>query len=226
MYSVETTKPNNDLVAEPAEIADDGYNQVSNEDITSRYSGHFRQNSGESISTVATFATATEGRVLEEAPQEEVWVDRHSEADSRQSDYPSKHKFDRRAQQPSAETLQQAREIRVETAMNNPPNTKSPSFSPVTPTPTSQTNALPLHSGLDLLSGLSAPEDGVPRKAIELNDRDKELVDRLIQSLSNLCIKLYTGTMDGGGRYESRVWRRRIDAARRVLDGETNGEAF
>lgn len=230
MYSVETTKPNNDLVAEPAEITDDGYNQVSNEDITSRYSGHFRQNSGESISTVATFATATEGRVLEEAPQEEVWVDRHSEAESRQSDYPLKHNFDRRdQQQPSAETLQQAREIRVETAMNNSSNTKSPSFSPVTPTPTSQTNALPLHSGLDLLSalsGLSAPEDGAPRKTIELNDRDKELVDRLIQSLSNLCIKLYPGTMDGGGRYESRVWRRRIDAARRVLDGETNGEAF
>lgn len=228
MYSVETTKPTNDLIAEPTEIDDDNYGSAFNEDSTSRYNGHLRQNSGGSISTVATFATATEGRVSEEEPEEE-WVNRRPMAGSWQPDYPLRHKFNMNGEQATTERLQQAREIRVDTAVNkSPKTTKSPSFSPTTPTQLPNANTVSPHSSLDLLSALSASsraEDGFSGKSIELNDRDKELVERLIQSLSKVCIQLYNGTVDGS-RYESRLWRRRIDAARRVLDGETNGEAF
>ena len=228
MYSVETTKPTNNLVAEPSEIDDNDHGSLSNEDSTSRYSGHLRQNSGESVSTVATFATATEGRASDEEPEED-WVNRRPMAGSWQPEYHSKHKSDRNGGQATTEGLQQAFGIRVDTAVNKPSNTtKSPSFSPNTPTQLPYANTVSLHSSLDLLSALSGSsgtEAGGPGKTIQLNDRDKELVERLIQSLSKVCIKLHNGTVDGG-RYESRLWRRRIDAARRVLDGETNGEAF
>lgn len=223
IYSVETTKPSNSLFAEPAEV-DDISNSNTDGELYPRHNGHLRQNSGESVSTVATFATATEGR-----EHEEEWFHRRPVAGSWESDYPSKRNFNMTNHDTLSDRSEHAPEIRVATAVNKSPSTNtSPSFSPHTPTQSPPAAASSPSSSMDLLSALSSlspTHNGTPGRSIQLNDRDKELVERLIQSLSKVCTNLHIGTIEGG-KYENRVWRRRLDAARRVLDGETNGEAF
>lgn len=74
-----------------------------------------------------------------------------------------------------------------------------------------------------------------PSKPIKLADGDRDLAERLVRSLTQVCISLEAACASaiGGGhtsssasKHEARVCRRRLDAARRVLDGEVNGEAF
>ncbi|CAD6446694.1 fe35d5e5-953c-4c10-84ce-61719043794c [Sclerotinia trifoliorum] len=50
-----------------------------------------------------------------------------------------------------------------------------------------------------------------------LSDDDQMLVERLVASLGK-CISGLQNTE--AGNYDSRIWRRRLDAARRILDGE------
>lgn len=50
-----------------------------------------------------------------------------------------------------------------------------------------------------------------------LAKEDQLLVERLVASLGKCVLGLQEA---GQGDYEGRVWRRRLDAARRVLEGE------
>ncbi|MCJ1271751.1 hypothetical protein MMC22_011656 [Lobaria immixta] len=233
IYSVETAKPFNDVVEEFNNIDDDNYRlhaKASDGDLNSRLNGHVRQNSGESVSTLATFATATEGGGGDEVTEEEEWTNGSPMAGSWQPDYPSKRKFhldNRNA--PTSHTSRNNHEHRVirssPSAMDDAgsageDSTPTQSFTRLaTPPPTTP------QSPIDVLSAFSALKGGTPAKAIQLGDGDKELVERLIQSLSKVCVELHAGDVEGG-KYENRVWRRRLDAARRVLEGEVNGEAF
>lgn len=212
--SVETAKPFNDVAEEFNDIDDGNPNSPAkgpDGDLNSRLQGHLRQGSGESISTLATFATATEGGDVDEETDEEEWTNGRPMAGSWQPDYPSKRKFHIDSRNtPASYILRNDRE--------NP--TPTPAFSHLA-TPPSTTPQSPI----DVLSAFSASKDGAPANPIQLGSRDKELIERLIQSLSKICVQLHAGDLEGG-KYENKVWRRRLDTARRVLEGEMNGEAF
>ncbi|KAI9819827.1 MAG: hypothetical protein M1827_006396 [Pycnora praestabilis] len=73
-----------------------------------------------------------------------------------------------------------------------------------------------------LVSSLKAPSPdskGSATPGLQLSKDDKILVERLIDSLGKVCVHLHAGS-DEAGKYKGRVWRRRLDNARRVLDGE------
>lgn len=67
-------------------------------------------------------------------------------------------------------------------------------------------------------------EEAGPASSLQLGDRDEELVERLVKSLAKVCGHVHESGAEGS-QYEARVFRRKLDAARRVLDGEMNGEA-
>lgn len=54
-----------------------------------------------------------------------------------------------------------------------------------------------------------------------INNHDERLLELLFQSLGNVCMDLQTITTSAEpDEKEARILRRRLDAARRVLDGE------
>ena len=239
VYSVETAKPFKD-VAEGFNYTDedDDYNLTttgSGDDLATRQSGHFRQSSGESVSTMATFATATEGQGGDQEADEEEWTNRRPMAGSWQTEYSSKRKFNIHSRDaPAFNVPRGAHEAGSTVVTQGLLSATSTHHAEETTTPTrsstdvrSPEGAAP-HIPLDLLLALSVStpsREGATAKAVQLGDRDKELVERLMQSLSKVCVQLHTDDLEGG-KYECRVWRRRLDAARRVLEGEVNGEAF
>jgi len=170
MYSVETTKPSNAMDEAPKTNGK-----------------HLRNGSVESISTVATFATATEGRDVE--VDEGELTPRRAASNGKINGSPRKA-FKRGAFTPDNGSAS---------------STSSP----------------------DLLSHLAAfapPKEGMRGKPFHLTDSDKELAERLVRSLVKVCSELDALTAEGV-KYEARVCRRKLDAARRYLDGEVNGEA-
>lgn len=210
VYSVETAKPYNDVAEEFSDSEEEDYDLAAKDsgfNSTSRPRNHLRQSSGHSVSTTATFATATEGRDEDEV-SEHGWTNGRSMAGAWQSDHPSNRKF------------------RVETSDTSARPDET------TPTQSSTNMALQPPRGraiLDQLSTLPAfgpAATGVSIPPLKLADGDSELVGRLIQSLSKVCDQLHIADAEGSGKYEGRQWRRRLDAARRVLEGEVNGEAF
>ncbi|KAL9006219.1 MAG: hypothetical protein Q9188_001043 [Gyalolechia gomerana] len=231
MYSVETTKPSN-VTTEPSEVSsDDNASLVENgpEDDSSgaQRIAHERKGSVESVSTVATFATATEGEGLDEDVDEEEWVYRRPMAGSWEPELPSHRKVAAGGE----ESPRQASKAIKHTAMQNmsPPmpmtngieNDQSHLESlKITQPPEERTPNL-----LAFLTTKLALKDGVAAQAIELNDSDKDLAERLVRSVAQVCSQLQAFSMEGN-KYGGRPWRRRLDSARRILDGETNGEVF
>ena len=78
---------------------------------------------------------------------------------------------------------------------------------------------------LSYLASMAPGEDVGSASSLQLGDRDKELVERLVRSLAKACGHVHELGPEGS-IYEARIFRRKLDAARRVLDGEMNGEAF
>lgn len=233
IYSVETAKPFNDVAEEFNDIDDGNHNSPAkgtDGDPDSRLHRHLRQGSGESISTLATFATATEGGDVDEATDEEEWTNGRPMAGSWQPDYPSKRKFHINSRNaPASYILRNDREHRI--TRRSPSAVDDVSSVGENPTPTLSIPHLATppsttpQSPIDVLSAFSASKPGTPANPIQLGNQDKELVEQLIQSLSKVCVQLHAGDLEGG-KYENKVWRRRLDTARRVLEGEMNGEAF
>ncbi|KAK5172434.1 hypothetical protein LTR04_005068 [Oleoguttula sp. CCFEE 6159] len=67
----------------------------------------------------------------------------------------------------------------------------------------------------------SAASPATPRSALSVDNQD--LVHGLVRSLQQVCVRLQETS---GNQYESRIWRRRLDEAKRVLDGNQEGEAY
>ncbi|KAK4691237.1 hypothetical protein P7C71_g5718, partial [Lecanoromycetidae sp. Uapishka_2] len=163
---------------------------------------HGRQNSMDSVSTSDTFATADEGQ------DGKVRSPRHI------LDHPKKHKGSPEMISPSSPNKSRVKHI--STAQKVVISGKIPKPAVVEKAP------------VDLLSYLAsvAPrEETESWSSLQLGDRDKELVERLVKSLAKVCGHVQ-GVEAEGSKYEGRVFRRKLDAARRVLDGEMNGEAF
>ena len=187
--SVETTKPIANSI--------DGNGNLPSDDDTPRKRGHTRLNSIDSVSTVASFATATEGKTPNEDADEDEWIYWRPMAGAWQPDYPPDFKTGRK------------KDSQRDISRKEVAHTKSPS-------------PLPVHHPSMLVSSSTAPatlENGLPRAALHLSDSDKELLEKIVASLSKVCTHLDMGSNEAG-KYKGRPWRRRLDAARRVLDGD------
>lgn len=223
-YSVETTKPSRASTG-TTDITRDSTTSLDEHEEGSppaHHSAHARKGSVDSVSTVATFATATEGdRNGESDTDEEEWVNKRPMAGAWEPDYPRHRRHDGH-QQTSQAVGHTAQTRSPPQAKRHSPNAAA---SPVEPSmPRSYETSLP--DLLAFLSGkLPCTTGSTASQTIELSDSDKELAEKLVCSVAKVCGQLQAFSMEGN-KYGGRPWRRRLDGARRVLDGETNGEVF
>ncbi|GAD96583.1 conserved hypothetical protein [Paecilomyces variotii No. 5] len=199
---------------------------------------HSRTNSGDSISTVATFATATEGDgAYDEESQDEInnalyWDRKATEGlptpdysqasriygyNSSDSGYPDDNLGTPRANNFRSNLLDEPSRAHV-SSYRYSQNTNSPFSSPRdvagSTTPTS--------AFVSSLVAASSPNPNTATPASSsLNNDDLRLLDQLFESLGRVCTDLQTiiDSPDPDPK-TARLLRRRLDAARRVLDGE------
>ncbi|KAL8926488.1 MAG: hypothetical protein Q9172_001791 [Xanthocarpia lactea] len=220
-YSVETTKPSRvstgtgDLIGDSSASLEEHGEESSQVQL----GAHARKGSVDSVSTVATFATATEGDRNEESDtDEEEWVNKRPMAGSWEPEYPQYRNVAvemHDGQQPSTNHTRQGR---------SPPQPKTHDGNVDLSTAKSAEMGVP--DLLAFLAGKMPSENGKSAsRPIELSDSDKELAEKLVRSVAKVCAQLQAFSTEGN-KYGGRPWRRRLDGARRVLDGETNGEVF
>lgn len=206
--SVETTKPRSST----GEV----YGHATNENESSSGGSHVRKDSVESVSTVNTFATAIEGNPSPRSDDDDDddWTPRQTMAGSWHPETKN-HKVNGINGSPKSKNKKHM--ISAQKAFGKgakPPAEKALSTQPP-----------------DLLSYITSiarpdpPDKGGPVKDLHIGDRDRELIERLFGSLAKVCANLHTLGAEGA-MYEARVCRRKLDTARRMLDGEVNGEAF
>ena len=205
--SVETTK------AKSSTSEVNGYATNGNESSSS--GGHVRKDSVDSVSTVNTFATATEGKLSPASDDDDDdWTPRQTMAGSWQPDA-KKHKVN--GVNGSPKTRGKKHIASVYKASKNDAKPVREKASPTQPP--------------DLLSYITSiirpdsPGEGGPVRPLQIGDRDRELIERLLGSLAKVCANLHKLGAEGAV-YEARICRRKLDTARRMLDGEVNGEAF
>ena len=186
-----------------------------------KQSNHGRKTSVDSVSTVRTFATATEGA----GSDQDDMNDMPQMAGSWQPDRPTVHK----PRRPQREVFQ-GNAVKHSDFWNNEAGRQlisdSSGFPHITqpPTPISTNRTLPVFSVPELASVLlrsCRTREGQTHQ-VQLSDEDQVLVERLTESLMIACTQLDTLNHDRGS-YENKIWRGRLGAARRVLDGEMNG---
>ena len=206
--SVETTKPRNSIGEKPAELG-----SINGHTATG---GHGRQNSIESTTTDNTFTTAIEDK---ESDVSEASDTIQEEPAPRQKIGLPKNRADRiRPESRSRNSFRNRKHIT--SAQRGWPNGASPKTSPVEkPAPSQPPDVL------TYLSSLAPRVEGAQPGTLALAEKDNEMVERVVRSLSKLCSHMHTLGPEGS-KYEARVFRRKLDAARRILDGEMNGEAF
>ncbi|KAL8638930.1 MAG: hypothetical protein Q9228_003962 [Teloschistes exilis] len=231
-YSIETTKPSN-VSATGGDVGSDSnasLNDSLDEESLSdpQNSIHERKGSVASVSTAATFATATEGEGAASDTDEEEWVYKRPMAGAWQPEHaggPKVTASKRRDVQSSAKATKATTQAR---GRASPERTEADAArSPISPRSEMQSADAGVPDDLLglLTSCLLSGEDGGGARPIELNDSDRELAAKLVRSVAKVCAQLQAYSIDGN-KYGGRPWRRRLDGARRVLDGETNGEVF
>lgn len=206
--SVETTKPRSST----GEV--NGHTTNGNESSSS--GSHVRKVSVESVSTVNTFATATEGKVssASDDDDDDDWTPRQTMAGSWQPES-KKHKVNGINGSPKGKSKKH-----IASAYKAFRNDARPPGGKALPTQ----SADPL-SYITSIARPDSPEKSGPVKFLQIGDRDRELIERLVESLARVCADLHKLGAEGTV-YEARVCRRKLDTARRMLDGEVNGEAF
>ncbi|KAL8715260.1 MAG: hypothetical protein Q9220_001218 [cf. Caloplaca sp. 1 TL-2023] len=230
-YSVETTKPSNttaesrEVLDHPDTTLDDSFGEEHSPD--SHVGAHARKGSVESVSTVATYATATEGDKNSESldvDDEDEWVYSRPMAGSWEPEYPKNGK----AMMGRKDGPQLGTRLAKSAAQAANASLSSGDRPHIFPSSIQEDAQFPEVAKADLLIFLSSklPSDhNVGLQPIELSESDRELAEKLVRSVANVCSQLQAFTMEGH-KYGGRQWRRRLDGARRVLDGETNGEVF
>jgi len=242
--SVETTKGPSTMINQASEqvtaVHPHNFNQT-NAVGNVRSKGHYRNNSVDSVSTVATFATATEGRGSDAGSDadEEEW-----EQHERQYPMAGTWNQDYFSHQTSADSTEiwasrshtatrpdSAIRINGHLTPGSPTGTSSPSATRsfplvnrpkhLTPSPSPQ----PPSALVSALLAQVRPFDGTTRPALQLSKEDGELVEGLLESLGKVCLQL-RADREEANKYEGRVWRRRVDAARRILDGEVDADTL
>jgi hypothetical protein len=193
--SVETTRP----VTAVQNQEDD--------DPTKRASYHQRNYSADSVSTLASFATAAEEQWDDEEENERM--DQFS-----QQLLPFNSSMTPRLEQDSP---------RSDSAINM----RKATGSPLQPLQTSRGSS----PAGDLMNGLQTSkifsvmlESPREEPRLALSEEEKQLIYSLSSSFQQVCTNLQS---TGGDQYERKEWRRRLDQARRILNGESfEGEPF
>ena len=174
---------------------------------------HGRQNSTGSVSTVATFATATEGR---NDSEEDERTPRQTMSGGWQVESPkangNKQRSGKMRSSPKSKEPKGERPPRKHHQDRIDANGVSP--------PAEASDIL------TFLASLASESTEEPTKLFTLSESDKELAERVIISLAGVCRELHYISNTEGTKYEARICRRKLDTARRHLDGEVNGEAF
>ncbi|KAJ6143156.1 hypothetical protein N7471_002609 [Penicillium samsonianum] len=172
------------------------------------YARHSRTNSNMSVSTVATFATANEG----ERPDDEddidsvmYWDRRFNQEVEVEGD---------RSETPRGPRYDESRDTNPVDPNNlspQKPTGRSSSATAGSATPTSLVSSLVS----TVRAASSTPSVG------GINDDDTQMLEALFASLGNVCMDLQAITTSSDPDVKAvRVLRRRLDAARRVLEGE------
>jgi hypothetical protein len=240
--SVETTRgPTVPVAAQQSEVTETGRMTL----------GHFRSESTDSVSTMATFATATEGHSSDSGNEEE-----QDSFAAQQVDVPLRSTTPVTAkrstfgtpvtngtvddeQSPPQQRRRSGSAIpdqgsRNGSTVHRPSVASFDSFEsvgtvrsfPLVNKPKSQqiaNNPLNEDSGeagsllRDPVTLTEVAGDRQPSPVHMLAKEDQILVERLVASLGKCVLGLQEA---GRASYEGRVWRRRLDAARRVLEGQ------
>ncbi|PKY07575.1 hypothetical protein P168DRAFT_316067 [Aspergillus campestris IBT 28561] len=189
-----------------------------------RSMGHSRANSATSLSTVATFATATEGadadfegvlywdrRFNDEMRNHDRFSDSDPE-DPNLDDQGTPRAVRKRPSHPSSKSSS----TKLDDKIPEEPPQRSDSATTGSATPTSLVSSL-----VSTVRAASSQHPNSPTAGIT-ND-DERLLEQLFQSLGDVCMELQALT--GAGAEQSdprhvRQLRQRLKNARRVLDGE------
>jgi hypothetical protein len=189
--------------------------QIQDEDIEAeekRISYHARNPSSDSISTVASFATAAENQSDDEEENEQM--DQFSEQilAQRQTIISS-----RPATSNSHASLRSDSAINMRRGVG-----ASPPQSAITrgsASPADLASGLQVSKIFSILTESSSPTREEPRLA--LSEEEKQLIYSLASSFQQVCSSLQH---TDGEQYERKAWRRRLDEARRVLIGEDTAD--
>jgi hypothetical protein len=202
--SVATTKPVNDR----SSVSTILHTRNVSTGSAKRVSMHARNSSQASVSTVASYATAAEDMS-------------DDEEDNPQMDQFSKQMFP--SQQPM---LQNFVASPRSDSLSRPAGSDSPALSS-----SSTLSRVSSPGSGDVVTGLQTSKifsllSQTPRDEpqLALNEEEKQLIYGLAASLQQVCSNLRSTTND---QYVRKEWRRRLDEARRVLNGdELEGQPF
>lgn len=179
-------------------------------DPTKRISLHQRTGSVDSVSTVATFATAAEEQSEDEENEQ---MDQFS-----QQILSTQH----------AVTLRHATQNGLTSPRSDSViNMRKANSSPGQASQTSRGSS----PASDLVTGLQTSkiftillETPTQEPRLALNEEEKQLIYSLAASFQQVCANLQSTS---GDQYERKEWRRRLDEARRLLNGEEfEGQPF
>ncbi|KAL4916265.1 hypothetical protein BDW62DRAFT_186812 [Aspergillus aurantiobrunneus] len=169
---------------------------------------HSRSNSANSISTEATFATATEG---EDDLESVLYWDRkfNDELDRRYVDEEDEAEIER----PDSEASQSTpRKSRVGDVTSQRPDSAATGSA----TPTSLASSL-----VSTVRAAASPRPNSANEQLGINEDDTKLLEQLFKSLGDVCMELQEITTSPEyDEKQAKLLRRRLEAARRVLDGE------
>ncbi|KAH8727592.1 hypothetical protein GQ44DRAFT_738243 [Phaeosphaeriaceae sp. PMI808] len=187
--------------------------QIQDEDMSSekRVSYHQRSQSTDSVSTVASFATAAENHSDDE--------DENEKMDHFSDQILAQHQ----AASTRLTTANSHTSLRSDSAINmRHGNGSSPNQTIITrasSSPADLASGLQVSKIFSILTESSSPTREEPRLA--LNEEEKQLIYSLAASFQQVSSNLQHAY---GEQYERKEWRRRLDEARRILNGEEDVE--
>ncbi|RAQ55417.1 hypothetical protein AFGD_007615 [Aspergillus flavus] len=180
---------------------------------------HSRTNSGASLSTVASYETATEGD--HDDLESVLYWDRKFNDELRSNQrYTSEPAAEKRHSTGSESEMGTPRAVRRQ------PNSRSNEEEYLsTPRQSMTGSATPTSLVSSLVSTVRAASSPHPKSVANgnmgINEDDTRLLEQLFKSLGDVCMDLQTITTSSDPDPKRvRQLRRRLDAARRVLDGE------
>ncbi|KAF7594107.1 hypothetical protein BBP40_010105 [Aspergillus hancockii] len=176
---------------------------------------HSRTNSGASLSTVASFETATEGD--HDDLESVLYWDRKFNDELRTRQHYSDPAAEKQQTNGSVPDMGTPRAIRRQPSRRGPDDEYLS-----TPRQSMTGSATPTSLVSSLVSTVRAASSPHPKTGnMGINGDDTRLLEQLFKSLGDVCMDLQaiTTSPDSDAK-RVRLLRRRLDAARRVLDGE------
>ncbi|KAK8156973.1 hypothetical protein BC567DRAFT_36670 [Phyllosticta citribraziliensis] len=226
--SVETTRPTSRHAAAAAAAA---RANARNPPKLGRLAvpNHQRQKSADSISSITTFQTATEGRDagsdadIEPSEDEDEQGDEAADLHLARSTAHAVAIAPKRSNQSLSSSASGSQHLRSAASSYSPLhlNSSGSSFngsSPLLQSPPSEAY-FSSGSGQDSTARIMATffaQSTSRDKLTPLAQKDEDLLYALTTSIQQVCARLQNAQEDA---YETKIWRRRLDAARKILDG-------